>query len=339
MRKAHIYFGEVREGTPTIPLAAALGKGDIHKSVVGGKRFNLLQQRAFTNWETVDGVADADLVVYPHVLGQGEESRSFEGLCDTARGAGLPCLLFLTNECLKPTQVEYGAVYRYSAYRSALRAHERTMPALTDDMWPSGTEWYPAEWCPEPTVGFCGYVGSGWHRWLMLGQGRVEKARGLFLRADLLTTLEAADGVNTNFIRRRGVWGDLGGKRGENCASREVVRRQFQRNIVENMYTLAPRGKGNYSFRLMEVLSAGRIPIVPMTDLELPFADVIDWKRHAVLVPGTELASVTDCLHAFHRNVPPGLSAEIQRANRKIWKTYLEPWAAYCHITERHVGS
>lgn len=60
----------------------------------------------------------------------------------------------------------------------------------------------------------------------------------------------------------------------------------------KSRFTLAPRGYGKTSFRLYEALRMGSIPIYIYDDMWLPYQDIIDWSKMAVLVHTDELASL-----------------------------------------------
>ena len=47
--------------------------------------------------------------------------------------------------------------------------------------------------------------------------------------------------------------------------------------MTRNIFSLCPRGKGNYSLRFYETLRAGRIPVLLDTEMVLPCEDRIDW--------------------------------------------------------------
>ena len=57
----------------------------------------------------------------------------------------------------------------------------------------------------------------------------------------------------------------------------------------KSRFTLAPRGYGKTSFRLYEALRMGSIPVYIYDDPWLPYQDILDWSKMAVLVHVDEL--------------------------------------------------
>lgn len=57
----------------------------------------------------------------------------------------------------------------------------------------------------------------------------------------------------------------------------------------KSRFTLAPRGYGKTSFRLYEALRMGSIPIYIYDEMWLPYQDIINWSKMAVLVRTDEM--------------------------------------------------
>ena len=80
---------------------------------------------------------------------------------------------------------------------------------------------------------------------------------------------------------------------------------------------------GEFSYRLYEILAAGRIPIFVNTRCVLPFEDEIVWRQHCVWIEENQISRAGEILAEFHS----GLSAErfgaIQGANRRLWESRL----------------
>ena len=66
--------------------------------------------------------------------------------------------------------------------------------------------------------------------------------------------------------------------------------------MSKSRFTLAPRGYGKTSFRLYEALRLGSIPIYIYDELWLPYTNMIDWNKMAVLVHVDELDNLYDKL-------------------------------------------
>jgi len=71
--------------------------------------------------------------------------------------------------------------------------------------------------------------------------------------------------------------------------------------------------------RLMECLLAGTIPVILSTDLLLPFSEVLDWSKAALILP---LQRVTE-LHFLLRTLPQSDVFSMKRQGRLILQSYL----------------
>lgn len=88
--------------------------------------------------------------------------------------------------------------------------------------------------------------------------------------------------------------------------------------MSNSTFCLAPRGRRYGSFRFLEALQLGCIPVTLSNDWVKPFADVIDWSD--VVVDGDErlLMQLPDMLRSFDR-----AKLELMRAKTKtIYETY-----------------
>ncbi len=99
--------------------------------------------------------------------------------------------------------------------------------------------------------------------------------------------------------------------------------RLFEENILNNQYSLAVSGHGNYSFRLYQILSAGRIPLFVDTDCVLPYEEFINWKKHLVWVDEKEVKNTSTILMDFHHSIHADDFLALQASNRELWETYL----------------
>lgn len=97
----------------------------------------------------------------------------------------------------------------------------------------------------------------------------------------------------------------------------------FEQNIFNNQYSLAVSGHGNYSFRLYQILSAGRVPLFIDTDCVLPFEEFIDWKKHMVWVDEKDAKYADSILLDFHHTIHADDFIAMQVNNRKLWEQYL----------------
>ena len=62
--------------------------------------------------------------------------------------------------------------------------------------------------------------------------------------------------------------------------------------MSRSVFTLCPPGYGRWTFRFIEALNNGSIPILLCDDYELPFSDYINWRRYCVILNESDLFDV-----------------------------------------------
>jgi hypothetical protein len=107
--------------------------------------------------------------------------------------------------------------------------------------------------------------------------------------------------------------------------------------VIDSDYTLCVRGVGNFSYRLYETLSCGRIPVFVDTDCVLPYDSVIRWKDYCVYLDESEVAVIGERIAEFHRELSPSRFEGLQRDCRKLWEDYISP-AGFFRNFHRHLG-
>lgn len=294
-------------------------------------------------WEA-SPLAGADVVVHALPYRDDAETRQ---VANTAREAGLPCIFFRANDDPTPANPPWGVVYRTSIDRAHRTSCEQAVPAIADDLLlECGGELSLRKKSERPTVGFCGHVGSPrelvLRKWVgrLLGGGPRDKADGMVLRARALSVLERSPHVDARLIARTQIWGgaSIHSQAPDDAARRAGVRRDFLDNLSGSDYGLSLRGKGNYSFRLYEVLAMGRIPLFVDTRCVLPFEDEIDWSKHCVSVDVRDLEWMDEIVAQFHADIHADDFEALQRANRKLWLDYMTPGSIYTRILDKAIG-
>lgn len=303
---------------------------------IQAQRFDRLAHRAPRLFERVPADS-AELWLYAHDVANPSEIEIELGRLTSCKRH---CLFFYSNDDAAPIPVTEQKVtlFRTSLFASTRLAHERVMPALCDDILAhTRGKLLERPWSKIPSVGFCGFVGSYFKRLGYQALQQHEKCEGLVLRGQALAALDKGSAVRTEFVRRRRFWGGSMGRFHFDLDCQKEVRAEFVQNILETDYALCVRGKGNYSYRLYEVLSAGRIPVFVNSDCVLPFEDRIDWKRHAVWLERSDLQSAADRVACFHQALGPKGFSDLQRNNRELWEEWLSPegffWCALESLT------
>ena len=171
----------------------------------------------------------------------------------------------------------------------------------------------------KPIIGFCGFVPQS--------EANVRRIA--------IDALSASGLVTTNFILRNEFWA---GVLWSPVGKVQQVRREYADNIAGSDYVLCMRGAGNFSYRLYETLSSGRIPVFVDTDCLLPFEKHIDWKSHCVWVHANELSSIGEKVAEFHNRLSPDEFISRQQACRELWVKWLSPEGFFAnfhrHFTE-----
>jgi hypothetical protein len=124
-----------------------------------------------------------------------------------------------------------------------------------------------------------------------------------------LNAFEMDNRFNTNYILRHQFWAGN--------PHHPTIVSDFESNMKESHFNICNRGKGNFSMRFYQTLSAGRIPILLNTDMELPFMDEIDWNK-IIVFADTEHALVEKTWIFWNtRNI-----SDAQTKCKEIYETY-----------------
>jgi len=111
----------------------------------------------------------------------------------------------------------------------------------------------------------------------------------------------------------------------QSAAYKDQARKEYVANIRDNCYTLCIRGTENYSYRLFEVMSAGRLPVIIDTNMRLPsLAGFGEWSEFSVVVPVHEIDSLGDHVRRFHDNLSEQAFQLACRRSREAFE-YLLP--------------
>ena len=151
-----------------------------------------------------------------------------------------------------------------------------------------------------------------------------------------MRALKSAPGVDTNFVVRDAFFGTAVGNDTDTTRMKHL-RREYFRNIIDTDYTLCVRGAGNFSYRLYETLSCGRIPVFVDTDCVLPYDSVVDWKKYCVYIDESEIGQIGEKVADFHASLSPADFEELQRSCRKFWEDYISPEGFFRNF-HRHLG-
>jgi hypothetical protein len=275
-----------------------------------------------------------------------------EAFVARAHDAGKPVVIFFTSDAADPLPYERALVFRTSLYRSTRRPNEFAMPAWTEDFVRCYLDDRPHV-RPKRTIPVVGFCGAPVHRTplveragrFMRTPGRLARLRrylirkgpasrsGPSVRGKALRQLSRSRRIDRNFIFRDAFFGGVW-RRGIETDWNAVraYRLEYVRNMIDSDYVLCARGEGNFSYRLYETLSCGRIPIFVDTDCVLPFHADIDWKSHGVWVDQADVNRIDEVVRAFHDRLSADEFVALQHACRELWQRYLSPEGFFSHF-------
>lgn len=244
-------------------------------------------------------------------------------LADEAKKHGKRIIILFNSDSDEAVPIDNAIVLRTSFYRTKRKPNEFAIPGWSVDFqhrYLSGTL-HIRKKGHIPSVGYCGYLDydpQNKIKSLLIHSMKVITGRtqtGARLRGLAVRTLMYDNRVKMNFIFRKGFGGY-----GDNS-----IRQDYVNNIVESDYALVVRGGGNFSYRLYEVLSCGRIPVFVDTDCVLPFDHIIDWKKYCVWIDSKDIESMGDKIVEFHNNITDNDFEELQLSIRRLYEEWISP--------------
>lgn len=283
---------------------------------------------------------EADFVVLPgEWLGHNPNALAYR-LSAAAKEFSKPLVIFFNNDSDEIISIKNSYIFRTSFYRSSRHTNEFALPAWSED--------FVKKYCGEilnlrqyrhhPVVGYCGYSSNL--------KSRLEQKinqylfnhfqpSGRYLRWLALKRLSENKNIKTNFIIRRDFWNGVFSDKKLDITKALLSRHEFVQNIIDSDYVLCTRGGGNFSYRLYETLSLGRIPVFIDTDCVLPYESYINWKKYVVWIDQSEINQVAERVLSFHASLSTFDFRELQLACRKLWEEWLSPHGFFANF-HRH---
>ncbi|MBU1755021.1 glycosyltransferase family 47 protein [Patescibacteria group bacterium] len=273
----------------------------------------------------VEKIKDAEYVLIPHYLPDlANYSTYVPDAIAEAKTAGIRCLLFTNQDSPDDLIFPDTIVFRPSAYKSKLDARSIIIPGQVQDL---GQEYgyEPLHKKTQPGVGFVGKAGLSsvkelvrfFYKNFIILKGPCRE--GVFFRRKALNVLKKSDSVELHSkIRRR-----FSAHKKTIEAPIAEIRGEYIENIQENLFTLCPRGDGNYSLRFYEVLSLGRIPLVIDTDMELPLEDRVPYDTFIVRVHWSDIENLATIIAKLHESTSDEIFQKMQASAREHFVKYL----------------
>lgn len=88
--------------------------------------------------------------------------------------------------------------------------------------------------------------------------------------------------------------------------------------LRNSTFCLVPRGRRLGSFRFIETLQSGCVPVVLANEWKLPFSEIIDWSEAAVTLDERLLMQVPEIL----RTIPEARVHALKQQTQVLWNRY-----------------
>jgi hypothetical protein len=278
-----------------------------------------------------------------------------------AKEAGLPLLVDGVADGEHPLHIENAYVLRIGGHRF-LREEDNRLSLPSHVQWEPNKIIIPVsaddllERCEggrltlrhktneKPVVGFAGQIkttyknmmGDRWRdrRIYWLGWTKDKRffaiCRGIFWRRRAIRILRRSRRIVCNFKTRDFFSG------GSNEPNPGSMLKRLQRDFIDNAlasdYCLDVRGFANASTRLFEILSLGRIPVILDTERNLPFSDIVDYKKFALIVDFRDIGRLPKIIADFHASLTNEQFEGMQLAARDAYVNYFRVDAQMPHI-------
>ncbi|OHA65017.1 MAG: hypothetical protein A2843_01285, partial [Candidatus Wildermuthbacteria bacterium RIFCSPHIGHO2_01_FULL_48_27b] len=278
----------------------------------------------------------------------------------TAKSAGLPLLVDGLGDGETPLGIDNAYIMRYGGYRTLgeewwrnrLPVHLRfesphtriQVPTQVDDLLlrcTDGVVRVRRKGEGKPVVSFAGMVKTTFkntvHQRLdesplylrgLLDDRYFAMSNGIFLRTKALRILERSDKLVCKLTGQ--FFSPLSPRRSYD--EMKEFRRGFAEMILESDYALDVRGYGNASYRLYEILSLGRIPVIIDTERYFPFSDVVDWHKFSLIVDFRDIKRLPQIIADFHKSLSNEQFETMQREARAAFVNYFRIDAQMPHI-------
>jgi hypothetical protein len=299
-------------------------------------RFLELKEKGTELYELVEEPSKADYFLLPFGYSfDAQQQKVIRSFLDKAKAHNKKTLIFYNADDDTKISHDHVIVFRTSFNASTKNPYEYALPGWSIDFKTYFKDGKITYWPKDdrPTVSYCGYVDD-------TGDSFVASLKRMFKsKTDHESVAEAIRGkacrvlsrnkkIWSRFIIRNGFW--AGG-----IADKSGARKEYANNIINSTYALVTRGGGNFSYRLYEVLSCGRIPLFIYTDSVLPFENDINWKKHMVWLDVKDCGKIDSILLDFNSKIQDDELKKLQMSNRKLYEEYLSPHGFFRHLHKK----
>jgi len=297
----------------------------------------------------VSKIEDCDFAVLPFgwgdTLSNPNRYRAAIDLIAKVQNLGKKTIVFYWSDNDEDIRLDSVLLFRTSLYRSRRGKNEFAMPAWSEDLlqYTDGIRFRQKQ--EKPTVGFCGFEHS---RDLKSSARVLKKAierilrfnRPFFtqsgiVRKQSLSFLQKSEMVQTHFVLRKHFGGIV--PKGDLAQQDKALlanRKDFVANTTESDYVLCCRGSGNFSYRLYETMSCGRIPLIIDTDIVLPLEEMIPWDEFTLRVQAEDIRNLGARVAEHYRSLDETQFRAMQELSRNVWENFIEPSAYFSQLSK-----
>lgn len=312
-----------------------------------------------TSFLEMTSLEEADIAIFPvhwHLIKSNEEDRNRSiKFIEKARELGKPVAIFSQGDWNDDENLENTIIFYTSSFQSRRKSNEFAMPEWTSDfIYQNLNDQLPIRKKQmSPVVGFCGYappfgVPFGFQKlkgylrlygdMLGLTQKFYHKT-GHTERVIALSKLSKNPSIETNFIPRQNFAFSNNALKGSFSNPEEIaqkLRLEYCQNIIDSDYIICCSGYENYSIRLYETLSFGRIPIFINTDCVLPYDFAVNWRKYCIWINKSELSMIAEKVIDFHNSLSDQEFIDLQYECRKFWQEWLSPKGFFSNFYRHH---
>ena len=322
------------------------------------RRFQMFVEEDHSFLE-MTSLEECDLAIFPcywHLIRSNEEAHTLGvQFIEKAKKLGKPIAIFSQGDWHYDQNLENTIIFYTSSFQSRRKPNEFAMPEWTSDFIDQNLSGQVPirKKQAKPVVGFCGYAPpfgvpfginmiKGYLRLYGDLLGLTEKfyyKTGHTNRVIALSKLSRNTSVETNFIPRQNfAFSDRALQDGLSNPEKlaQKLRLEYCQNIIDSDYVVCCSGYENYSIRLYETLSFGRIPVFVNTDCVLPYDFAVDWKKYCVWVDKSELHLIAEKVVDFHNRLSAQEFINLQHECRRFWKEWLSPEGFFRNL-HRHL--
>lgn len=299
-------------------------------------RFEDYIREGKNSFEIVNSLESSDVAVLPFEYSFETTKKELAAIASQeAKLNGKRLVIFFNSDNSERISVDNSIILRTSFFKSKQSPNEFAFPGWSIDFMKSfkGNNFTLSK-SPKAKVSYCGYVDHLGEnksdlitrvRSLLSPIKKEDEGYGRYLRGKIVRQLLSDKKIETDFVIRNGFWA-------QGIEDKLKARDEYIQNMFNSPYGIVTRGAGNFSYRLYEVMSCGRIPVFINTDCVLPYETLINWKKQMVWVEETEIDKISEIVSKFHESVSETDFVLLQKQNRKIYEEYLSPVGFFNHF-------